>query len=282
MKPLKSSDASVFDSTLETAANQVDPENPVLNSAVEVENVEVDNVEEDSLELVLDDADESGGVEEPISRTEPNNEIMSKMADALTSLAELQKPPEQKVTKKERAKLQQVDMNQFKQEFNKKLLDSDDQFSVMLDFANKMVAPQLTQQNLKLQELQKNLLINQDEKYSYIFDNYEVEVENIISSFDPAMQNHPDAYKYAADQILVKNFNKIAAGLNKAGVVTESEEPIAKRPVKTVMAGSSSAQSSSGSAKRVQKYTQRDVLGAKKMGMELKTYLSWKKRKGIK
>ena len=248
------------------SASGVDPFDEAMNN-IEDDPVVQEPVEEQEpveTEFVLDDGTEPEPAAVAAVQTDP---AVLKILDTLAA----NQAPKVEVPVSQRAVPAAVDMAKLRADFNEKLHTTEDPASLVDAYANQLIGPQLAQQNIQLQNMNKATLV-QNPKYAYILEHFGGEVEAVINALPANQQNHPDAYKYASDQILIKRFDEVVKGLTEANAA-----PVVAgtRLGKTQMVASQS-QSPVKNTKRQVRYTQLDVRMAKNYGMNIKDYMQRK------
>jgi len=188
----------------------------------------------------------------------------------LDTLAANQAPKVEAVVP-QRAKAEVVDMAKMRADFNEKLHTTDDPASLVDEYAQQLIGPQLAQQNIRLQGIAKQGLMNTP-KYKYVFDNFGTEIETVIAGLPANQQNHPDAYKFAADQVMITRFDDVVAGM--ASEAAPAKVTGARLGRTNMVAGQS--QAAPTRKKRQVKYTQYDVAMAKNYGVSIQDYMQRK------
>jgi len=266
MKPKIEVNTSKSNDLFSQAVSQkLQDERLIPEQSAEIEEEEDDDSLED-FDILLGEEEEEEQQVPAAAPLDPNVQAitanMSKLVEALTP-----KPTAPAV--KPRTAIQPVNIAELKEKFNKDFHETDDPFNLVQDFAQKLLNPALAQQNLNLQNVNKELL-KQQPKYKLVFEHYEVEMENVIASLPPEQQTHPDAYKYAADQMLITHFDEITK-LQSEQVQPTIPTAVTTRPGKTKTAQATSAIATpSTSQRKVVRATAYEEKLAKTYGISVK------------
>lgn len=248
----KESGIEAFESALsEQDLIETEEEQVVVESSEEVDDPEIEIVE-----------GEVPKEEEPASKVDTESNLLERLVDVLGENKAKPVAP----TVKARAELPTVDRAEIRKTFNEKLHETDDPYALFESTAQSLVGNELAKQNLEIQGLKKAVLKN-DPVNAIVFENWDDEIENVISDLPAGQQNHPDAYQYAVEKIRNVHFLEL--------VSLEADKKIAAkvRPGKTVTLGQTQGVTTAKKKPKKVYASQRDKQMAKSYGLSLKAYL---------
>lgn len=267
MKPLsverQESQSAAFDTALAERDEQ--------EAMEEVGGTDVDPL---VIEPVTDDFDVVVGEPEPEpEETKPDGtgEAISKLVDVL---ADRLAPAPVEIEVPARPGIEAVDVEAVKKEFNEKLHESEDPFSVAIGATEKVFGPTIARQAREIQELKKETLKSDPDK-KFILENHGKEVEKVVAELPAAQQNHPDIYVYAVNQVMMSHMDDIVE--RRVNARLEEGKPkiaVTTRPGATNSLGGGGTGGGSSKPKKKKYYASKtDEAMARKFGMSLKNYL---------
>lgn len=230
-----------------------------LEDAVELP---IAGIDPDDIDVVMEDANEV--VEEPKETEDKTDAVLNKLADALMA----NQPKPEKKTPKARPSIPQVNISEVQKEFNEKLHDSEDPFTVAMEATQKVFGSQIAAQARELQELKKEVLKKSDE-HALVFDKYGAEIEDVVANLPANQQDHPDVYGYAVNKVTQEHMNDIVEARVKAEL---EKQAVTTRPGATATLGKTSGTTPT-KRRRTVRATKTDEAMAARYGMKLKDYL---------
>lgn len=248
-------------------------------AVVEETPIATEEEEEDENLDTLEDFDIllGGEEEEEVEAPKPLDPSLVAMADTVKNLAEALKPAAPIIARKKRATPQVVDEKALREDFNRQLHETDDPYSLIHSMAQQLIAPSMASQSVEIQKLKKEML-KQDVKYSYVMEKYDDEIENFIADLQPQLQSHPDAYKFAADQVLINHFDDV---VNYQSEQVDKKKIVSTRPGKTKTINNSqraSVKPETPTRKRLRATAAEEAM-ARKFGISLKDAILRNRRK---
>lgn len=241
-----------------------------FDAALEEKDVAEAQQEDTPREYVLgeDNYDVDVQIGEPEPEPEPVAEdttsVLNKLVDVLT--ANQPKPVEEKA--KERPGIPTANISEIQKEFNDKLHETEDPFTLAMSATEKVFGSQLAAQARVIQELKRDALKADPDK-AFIMDNYKKDIEDIVAGLPAEQQNHPDVYVYAVNKVSTDHISELVEHKMKA--------ELESRTTRTAP-GSNNVLGATGPAtpakKRKKVYaTKHDEAMARKHGLKLKDYL---------
>jgi hypothetical protein len=191
-------------------------------------------------------------------------EAISKLADALTA----GQPKSDEITVKQRPGVEVVDVEAVRKEFNDKLHESEDPFTVAMGATEKVFGPQIAAQARVIQELKRDNMKTDPDK-AYILNKYAKAVENVVAELPAGQQNHPDVYVYAVNKVMQENIDEV--------IEHKVEERLKAKTTRTAPGAVNTLGPGLGATpprKKQKVYaTKTDEAQARKHGLSLRNYL---------